>query len=73
MWLVGCGPKKWSRARPGELAIKATLYLYLNQLEQPPFKLILHSIMSDARLRRVNKEIAGASDGQFICALSDSP
>ena len=51
----------------GNSAIKATLYLCLNQIEQPPFRLVSHSIMSDARLRRVNKEIAGVSDGQFTC------
>jgi len=38
-------------------------------LDQPPFKVVSRPIMSDARLRRVNKEIAGASDGQFIGRL----
>jgi hypothetical protein len=52
---------------PGVSAIKATL-----DLVHPPFKLILRSIMSDARLRRVNKEIAGAPDSHFLLyVLSD--
>ena len=41
-------------------------------LVHPPFKLILRSIMSDARLRRVNKEIAGEPDSHFLLyVLSD--
>jgi hypothetical protein len=57
-----CPPKRFIVIQPGDSAIKATL-----DLVHPPFRLILRSIMSDARLRRANKKITSAPDGQFFC------